>query len=184
MVLAEPQAFLRCELVGNGCLPFHDGIHRDRRSVRTGCPAWLSGREKPASPRETRRKKDCQQAHANLIQLGAGEGESAGGETPAVPPKKRQARNVPRRRIPGFWIMRESGSVLAEAGKVLMGGGQHVRHEYFPGFGVALGHGDARGQIGPGRVPPCGGPASGASGFPYGLQPWRGLLGPVRACWA
>ena len=27
MVLAEPQAFLGCELVGNGCLPFHDGIH-------------------------------------------------------------------------------------------------------------------------------------------------------------
>ena len=94
MVLAEPQAFLGCELVGNGCLPFHDGIHgidvpfeqvvlhgfQDEKNLRR--------HEKHAE------KKDCQQTHANLIQLGAGEGGSAGGEDARRSSKKRDKMSL------------------------------------------------------------------------------------------
>lgn len=72
-----------------GCLPFHDGIHgidvpfeqvvlhgfQDEKNLRR--------HEKHAE------KKDCQQTHANLIQLGAGEGGSAGGEDARRSSKKR-----------------------------------------------------------------------------------------------
>ena len=103
MVLAEPQAFLGGELVGNGCRPFHDGIHgidvpfeqvvlhgfQDEKNLRR--------HEKHAE------KKDCQQTHANLIQLGAGEGGSAGaGRRPPVPPKKETSPERPTSAYPGL----------------------------------------------------------------------------------
>ena len=58
-----------------------------------------------------------------------------------------------------------------------MGGGQHVRHEYFPGFGVALGHGDARGQIVPDAFRHVAGLRLGRQGFHMGFNLGEGFLG-------
>ena len=178
VVLAEPQAFLMREIVGNGFLPFHDGIHRIDVPVEQVVLHGFQDEKNLRRHEKHAEKKDCQQTHANLIQLGVGGGASGQGRRPP----SLQKRGKPGTSHVGasrayYGSYGRSGSVLAEAGKVLMGGCQHVRHEDFPSFGVTFGHGDARGQIVPDAFSHVAGLRLGRQGFHVGFNLGEGFLG-------